>query len=200
MKISFPTFRKYVTLHHQTKERGSVLIVSLLVLVVMSIMTVSMFRNFNQQERIAGNTREKQRAFYAAQSALKYAEWWLAQGNGSPGTACTTLLDANAITPTTQVCSERLVSAAINTVPWLSAGSEIGVQFTPSTMNVSGTDQVNSYVSRPRFHISPLGLDPSGQSILYEVTAWSYGGNQNAVSVVQSVYAVKTGIINAGGL
>lgn len=200
MKYRLRTYYRSLNLHHESKESGSVLIVSLLVLVIMSIMSVSIFKNFNQQERIAGNTREKQRAFHAAQSALKYAEWWLSQGNGSPGTACTTLLDANASTPTTQVCSERLASSAINTVPWLSGGSEIGVQFTPSNMNVSGTDQINSYVSRPRFHIAPLGLDPSGQAILYEVSAWSYGGNLNAVSVVQSVYAVKTGIINAGGL
>lgn len=194
-------FSKNIRLYHfNDRERGSVLVVALLILIVMSIMAVSMFRNFGQQERIAGNTREKLRAFHAAQSALQFGESWLVQGNGSPGTVCSTLLDANAIPPTTQVCSDRLVSSLVNTIPWLASGNQIGVQFTPPTMNVAGADAVDSYVSRPQFHIAPVGLDPTGQSMLYEVTAWASGGNSAAVSVVQSVYAIKTGVINAGGL
>lgn len=200
MKNNYFNFSKHLNRSSGSKERGSVLVVSLLILIVMSIISVSMFRSFGQQERIAGNTREKLRAFHAAQSALQYGESWLAQGNGSPGTACSTLLDANASPPTTQVCSARLASGLATTVPWLSSGTEIGVEFTPPTMNTAGAGAVDSYVSRPHFHIAPVGLDPSGQSTLYEVTAWAQGGNDTAVAVVQSVYAIKTGVINAGGL
>lgn len=181
-------------------ERGVVLVVTILVLLVMTIMSISMFRSFNQQERISGNTREKLRALHAAQSTLQYGEAWLALGNGSSGSACTTLLDANAALPSTQVCSAMLGVAQINTVPWKTGGVEIGVQYTPPGMDLTGVGTANSYLTRPRFHIASMGLDASGESMLYQVTAWSQGGNASAVAVLQSVYAVKSGVINAGGL
>ena len=200
MKKAKLQFSRSNALRQAPRERGVVLVVTILILLVMTIMSISMFRSFTQQERISGNTREKLRALHAAQSTLQYGEAWLALGNGSSGSACTALLDANATLPTTQVCSDLLGSAQITSVPWKSAGAEIGVQYTPPGMDLTGAGAVNSYVTRPRFHIAPLGLDASGESMLYQVTAWSQGGNSTAVAVVQSVYAVKTGVVNAGGL
>jgi prepilin-type N-terminal cleavage/methylation domain len=71
------------------REQGFVLIASLLMLVVLTLLAVSMSRSFGLQERMAGNLREKARAFDAAQSSLSYAEWWLTRGsNASQVTAC----------------------------------------------------------------------------------------------------------------
>ena len=81
------------------KGRGFVLVTALLILLVLSLLSASMFRSFALQENIAGSTREKQRAAHSAQSALQYGEWWLAQGNGGSGAACTVLLDASAAPP-----------------------------------------------------------------------------------------------------
>ena len=72
------------------REGGLVLISSLLLLVVVTILAVGLFQNFGIQEKIAGNLREKQRALAAAEAAQEYAEWWLAQGNGSTGITCST--------------------------------------------------------------------------------------------------------------
>jgi len=200
MKKSVPQLSRTKLLRKVSRERGVVLIAAILILLVMTIMSISMFRSFNQQERISGNTREKLRAFHAAQTTLQFGESWLAQGNDTSATACTALLDANAATPTTQVCSDLLDGSQITAVPWQSGGAEIGVQYTPPNMDLTGLGAVDSYVTRPRFHIAPLGMDAAGEAMLYQVTAWSQGGNAGAVSVVQSVYAVKTGVINAGGL
>ena len=65
-------------------DRGYTLVVGLLLLVVLTLFAIGMFRSFGLQEKIAANTRDKQRALEAAQSALQYGEWWLGQGNGSP--------------------------------------------------------------------------------------------------------------------
>jgi len=47
-----------------------------------------MFRGFGLEERITGNAREKQHAFYAAQTALQYAEQQLLSPTwASPWTA-----------------------------------------------------------------------------------------------------------------
>ena len=182
-------------------EKGIVLVSAMLILVVLTILSVSMFRNYGLQERIAGNTREKQRAFNVAQSALQYGEWWLAQGNGGAGSACTSLLDANATTPTTQICSNAMTSAQTAAVPWKSASAaDFGVAYVPPNLTVASPGQVDAYSSAPRFYITPLGLDPSGKLQLYQVSAMGYGGNSTAVTVVQSVYAIKSGVVDAGGL
>ncbi|MGL1645792.1 pilus assembly PilX family protein, partial [Vibrio parahaemolyticus] len=73
---------------------------------VMTILGIAMFRTLGTQERIAGNTREKQRSMYAADSAEAYAEWWLtSQGgiNATSGVACAGLVSADA--KQTQICS-----------------------------------------------------------------------------------------------
>lgn len=51
-------------------HKGAVLIVSLMLLVVITILGVSGMRNTTLDERMAGNMRDLQLAFYAAESAL----------------------------------------------------------------------------------------------------------------------------------
>jgi type IV pilus assembly protein PilX len=194
-------FRKANAHRMMSGEKGIVLVSAMLILIVLTILSVSMFRNFGLQERIAGNTREKQRAFNASQSALQYAEWWLAQGNGGTGSTCTSLLDANATPPTTQICSNAMTSPQTSAVPWKSASAaDFGVAYLPPSLTVASPGQVNAYASAPRFYINPLGLDSSGLLQLYRVSAMGYGGNGTAVSVVESVYSIKSGVIDAGGL
>jgi len=55
-------------------ERGMALITGLLMLLVVTIIGLSMFRSYGMQEKIAGNTREKDRALNAAISAQQFAE------------------------------------------------------------------------------------------------------------------------------
>src|ERR1700692_2073183 len=73
------------------RQHGMALISGLLLLVVVTILAISMFRSFGIQARIAGNTREKQRALHAAEGAQAYAEWFLSLpggANANAGTKC----------------------------------------------------------------------------------------------------------------
>ena len=56
------------------KQRGAVLIISLIVLLLMTLIGVTSMQNSNLQERMAGNTLEMNRAFQAAEMALRQAE------------------------------------------------------------------------------------------------------------------------------
>lgn len=56
------------------KQRGSILIVSLMILVVLTMIGVSSMSSSSLQERMAGNFRDRQIAFQAAETALAYAE------------------------------------------------------------------------------------------------------------------------------
>jgi type IV pilus assembly protein PilX len=175
------------------RQRGIALITSMLLLLVVTIMAVSMFRSFGMQEKIAGNTREKQRALAAAISAQQYAEWWLSNSTAPVALACTAKV--NSIN--TQVCTNAPVN--VSNVPWMLAGAKVGVTYTPFTTNgntlsgTTGTPTTTSYYDAPVFYITDLGVPAGGSGEVYQIDAVGYGGTANAVAVVESTYMITQG-------
>jgi type IV pilus assembly protein PilX len=198
------------TLCHSRPQRqsGIVLITAMIFLLVITVLGVSMFRNFGWLERMTGYGMEKQRVLNIAQNTLQYAEWWISQGNGGAGTTCTSLLDADVSPTSVQVCSNALIStsatstqAQVSVVPWKSSdGTDLGVSYTPANVTVSSTRGAGAVAIKPRLYISPLGMDPSGVVQLYQVSAMAEGGGPDTIAVVQSVYGVKSNVIDAGAL
>jgi type IV pilus assembly protein PilX len=173
-------------------QRGVALITGLLLLLVMTLIAVAMFHGFGDQEQIAGNTREKQRALNSAVSAEQYAEWWLINGTVTPSATCNTLVTADV----GQVCSNALTNYA--TVPWTISGAQVGVSYTPFAQSQTitgpegsnGTASQGTYYGYPAFYITDLGTTNSGH--LYQVDAYGYGGSANALAEVESTYLVVT--------
>ena len=56
------------------RQSGAALIISLIILVVMTIIGVSSIQTTSLEERMAGNMRDHNLAFQAAEAALRYAE------------------------------------------------------------------------------------------------------------------------------
>lgn len=67
------------------RNHGSVLILSLMILVVLTIIGVSSMSSSGLQGRMAGNFRDREIAFQAAESALAYAESFAKDNNITPG-------------------------------------------------------------------------------------------------------------------
>lgn len=172
-----------------TQQSGFALVVSLLILVVLTLLGVSMFSNVGLQQRMASNTREKNRAFQAAQTALKYGEWWLSQsGNATQGASC------SGTTSQPRVCSNELLNST-SVLPWAS-----GTTYAPplsGQLVVSPLGGVNTYNSAPQYYIQYLETDVQTGGNYYRITAWASGGNANAVAVVQSIYLVNAGAGNS---
>ena len=173
--------------HSTRHERGMALVSALLLLVVVTILGVGMFRSFGMQEKIAGNTRERERATHAAETAQTYAEWWLSSNNGAnatPGTDCSALT-ALAV-PT--ICTN--VPTSVNITPWT-----LGVPYTPPNMTIASAGTVGAYISAPQYYISYLtgSYNSTGgtQTNAYQIDAMSYGGNTSSVAVVESTYLVS---------
>jgi len=188
------------------RQRGLVLISSLLLLLVVTILAVAIFRNFGIEEKIAGNQREKQRALHAAESAQQYAEWWLSSGLG-----VTTPVICNSVVPAAvgQVCANILPAASVANVPpgnlpWVLGGANVGVNYAPPNMQFNVAGGVNQYNATPFFYISYLGTtadsSTSNFKLLYQVDAAGFGGSANAVAVVESTYYVTTGVCDLGAL
>ena len=189
--------RRLVPIGARAHRRGFIMVVSLLILVVMTLLALAMFRSFGLQERIAGNTRDKQRAFEAAESALQYGEWWLRQGNGGSGASCAGAVDGNTLT-NMRVCSNALSNPA--DLPW-----DNRTEYVPPRMTVSAGGGVTSagdvnYAGKPGLYVQYLGLSPDGLTLLYQVNGYGYGGNADTASVVQSTYQMKSGVKDLGGL
>lgn len=176
------------------RQRGMVLVSSLLLLLVVTMIAITMFHSFGTQERIASNVREKQRALHAAESAQQYAEWWLSMGNGTTPITCGAAVTA----PAGQICDTKLADPT--NVPWVAGGAETGVIYTPPGMNVSTTVAAGTYYKAPGFYIAQVGLSPDGKTTIYQIDAVGYGARPDAVAVVESTYGVKVGVIDRGGL
>jgi type IV pilus assembly protein PilX len=176
------------------RQHGMALISGILLLLVMTILGISMFRSFGIQARIAGNTREKQRALHAAEGAQAYGEWWVSQpggGNSTMGTPCSKKVTVT--TPdTVQVCSNPITPSTLTAVPWMSQGNPVGFVYGPVGMSTTGPD---AYAQFPMFYVAYINghYDTSSgtQTSNYRVDATGYGGATNTVAVVESTYQVS---------
>jgi type IV pilus assembly protein PilX len=194
-------------LHNNAVPRtqlGIALVSSLLLLLIITLLALSMFRSFGIQGRIAGNTREKERALHAAEAAQQYAEYWLwSVGSTYTPTVCDSsannLLNAN-VGSAGQICSNPLTS--VTTVPWtynnVVGGQQVGVQYNPGlALDVQAAGAVaGSYAQIPMFYIATLGVNGNGSATIYQIDAVGYGGNSNTVAVVESTYEVGSGVNN----
>jgi type IV pilus assembly protein PilX len=166
-------------------QRGMALITSLLLLIVVTIMGVSMFRSYGIQERIAGNTRDKQRAINAAVSAQQYAETWLSTTAAPVAAVCTGPVSS----AVGQICSNALPNPLPASLPWASY-----VTYAPFTGSIDATHaSPDTYYRTPEYYITDLGANAGSPGEVYQIDAIGYGGTANTVAVVESTYLITSG-------
>ncbi|MDE1947680.1 MAG: pilus assembly protein [Burkholderiales bacterium] len=182
--------------YRPTRERGFVLITGLIFLVVLTLLGLALFRSGGMQERIAGNTREKQRALEAAESALQYGEWWVSEQNRGTGTPCTAVTNGNVVA-NMKVCSNALANPT--SLPWPAYASYQPPTMTVSTAGGLAANGDINYQAKPGVYISYLGLDSTGKAQLYQVTAFGQGGSASTAAVVQSTYKMASAVKDLGG-
>jgi len=176
-------------------QRGFVLVSSMLLLIVVTLLAVSMFRSFGVDEKIAGNTRDKQVAVQAAESAEQFAENWLAfnianNASANNGAALNDAVPAIACvgyTPSSapQVCNTALPNPS--QLPWAA-----GVNFTlpANTLPANGIALTSAPVQQPSFYIWYKGQIGS-YGYEYEIDAVGYGSSPNTVAIVDTLYVLK---------
>jgi type IV pilus assembly protein PilX len=190
---------------HARRDRGMVLITSLLLLLVVTILALAMFRGVGLENRIAGNVMDKQRAVQAATSSEDYAEQWLLNNvSNATATVCSGATFTAATTPT--ICSNTLATStdalSVLTVPWQMSGTSVGYGYDPITSGTTTlfptTGGPDSYAQAPTVYVADLGSDATyANATDYQVDAWSYGGSPGTVAVVESIYQIR--YIAAGG-
>jgi type IV pilus assembly protein PilX len=179
----------HVTQPVPKKQQGLVLVTSLLMLVVVTLLAVALFRSFGTDEKIAGNTREKQRALNAAETAEQAAEAWLQGGaGGGATTACAAPL---LIFPASQICTQTFAAQNLDptVLPWT-----MGVKYSAPTM-VTGSTGSGTYINPPQYYVAFLGAKTVSNitTSYYQIDAVGYGANANAAAVVESTYTTTAG-------
>lgn len=191
------------------RERGAILIITLMFLVLLTIVGVASISSATLEEKMAGNLREQYTAFQAAESALRDAEIDLETGIGGAGNrdaAITLGVASYFATPcsaafTNGVCLQPSPSS----VPIGAAGTyrtEIvtagGWDWTSATKTVAygtytGATALGGVFRQPRYVIEYLSekIDTTVTAPLtrhFRITARGWGANANTTVTLQTVY------------
>lgn len=158
-------------------QGGAALIVSLLMLMVMTLIGVTAMQTNLLEEKMAGNFRDTNLAFQAAEAGLRDAE-------------ADIVSRVSGLSGFNSSCSNGLCDAT-------GGLSEVWEDGTKGPNGVSlgtytGTAAIAQVACQPRYWIEGYQVWPPGSSSWknqYRITSVACGGNVNTRVVIQSVYA-----------
>ncbi len=186
------------------RQAGMVLVIAMIMLAIVALLAVHAMKGLGLGESAAGNTMDKQRAFQAAESTLRYGEWWLARraltvARRDPPVACTGVVDGNDPTRM-RVCKQPLDATSL---PWTGyttyrPGSMVVTAGGGLAANAAVVGDVN-YGASPRLYIADMGTGPY-RARTFQVSAMGFGGHASTVSIVQSSFSFSFNSIDLGAL
>jgi type IV pilus assembly protein PilX len=182
-------------------QRGYVMILSIILLLVITALSVSMAKSFFLEEGMAGNIREKNRSLAAAQAALSYAESVVSQG-GTINTACGSGDLTPSGTNTPPICTGAASIISSSSVSPLGTYFKMPTSLTSTYLAVNQTIAKDTFWAQPGAYIQYIGVVPGTGVYVYSITAYGYGATPNSVSIVSSTYevvAVTEQVNNAQG-
>lgn len=159
------------------RERGAALIVALVLLLLMTVLGVTAMRTTTLQERMAGNVRDSNLAFQAAEAGLRGGEQLL-EGAVPPFTGSNGLLLAQADAGQVAFWNSYDWAANSRTATGV-AGVHADPQYVVEELPVSLSSANGSLVE------SGGGVGEAG---FYRITARALGGSTDAIAILQTTY------------
>lgn len=174
--------------HRLRRQRGVALPIGLIILMVMTIIGVAAIQTTSLDEKMAGNETDRNRAFQAAEAALRDAESELV-GSGRKIFGLVGFTESCGSSTTAGLCYNGPAgySAPIwTTVSMTSAPSVAYHQFT----NPSDTTSFSELSARPRYLIEGFRKNVPGWGLIfyYRITARAQGASPNTVVWLQTVF------------
>jgi type IV pilus assembly protein PilX len=151
------------------QQHGAVLVVALIMLMLLSLLALSSVRSSTMEEKMAGNTRDRNKAFQAAEAAVRHC---VNQVRLNPVTIATVAPAAPTAKPVWEIAGV-----------WSGANS-VEVPF------VTNTPHTNLYAN-PRCVVENLNqtTPPSAAPIKnFRITGWAVGGSSDTTVVLQATY------------
>ena len=186
------------------RQRGSVLLISLIMLLVLTVIGITTLRTVVSQERMSANDRDSQIAFQAAELGLRDGERWInsqaelphelecisdtppCRGADFPGVFMISPVESQFDTV------GDLIAMPLN--DWTTEGESLQ---NPAYDPAQGGAPLQGVAEQPRFLIREariirdsltLGRGDETQRYLYEVTAIGVGAEQDSQRVLQSTF------------
>ncbi|NOX76096.1 MAG: pilus assembly protein PilX [Gammaproteobacteria bacterium] len=179
----------HIALHTADQQRGSVLLISLIVLLVMTLLGLSSMRTTVLEEKMAGNMRDSELAFQSAEAALRDAEQFI-----ETNIISTAAFDADGNDGLYNNNDERLWK----TIDWSAADSLEYADFDSATTVGVNVTTAPRYVIQ---HLVSVGNQAdvlnqnnygqgsgAGVTETFLITVRGTGGSDSAVVYLQSTY------------
>jgi type IV pilus assembly protein PilX len=174
-------------------QRGATLIIALLILVMIMMYGIPAAMNSTQNERMAGNTRNRDLAFQAAESALKTADSFM---NAETFLTLNPRFDPNA----DGNCSDHTngflcngESHANDAAYWRDDGTANTFDWDTANNYRTPTSTLSEVAQQPRYVVEkmPDASYPGPPAVTkhyYRVTAMGVGKDSSAVVILQAMY------------
>jgi type IV pilus assembly protein PilX len=167
---TFP-IRRRSSRRRLNSQRGVVLPVVVILMVIMAILAISGMDDTAMQERMAGNLRDRDIAFQAAESALREGEAWL---------------QANAATAAVNTSISGLQAANWDGAAPAPSGTLVGLY--PASAVISLAANPAYYVGPPELlRINPGETPPEFREV-FPVIARSLGATDTTVVILRSTF------------
>lgn len=161
------------------QQSGAVLVISLIMLLLLTLIGITGMQTTSLEEKMAGNMRDKDLAFQAAESALKAAE--------------------ASLSPTPPAFSDAGTDGFYSTASTIPTDAAIRTDsfWTSQPKHTSSVTTLGNGIAPPVYIIqqlpaacfNPGGCPPNPTSTPYKLTVRATGGSTNAVVILQAVYS-----------
>lgn len=175
-------------------QRGMTLIISLIFLVILTILGLTVTNTNSVQNRMAGNTRQRDLAFQAAEHALKAAEASISDVNSDAMKYIANVISMDPSAATVAKPNYVLLSGELHandayywkeTFDWTTTGS----------LDVTGISS-DLAAANPRYTIEQMPKsacpdDATKTCFYYRVTSHGVGKDSTAAAVLQGMFKFK---------
>jgi type IV pilus assembly protein PilX len=177
-------------------QSGVVLVISIIMLLLVTLVGLTGMQNIGLEEKMAGNMRDSNLAFQAAESALVAGE---AASLKKPVIACPGVnpvglykdSDANCDGTKETTSVWKTINWAMNSVEYPGNTDVLGNLFAKPRYIIEELDSVCRDSSGARVIVTPC-VSPNTTYKNYRITGRGTGGTESAVVLLQSTYEVKS--------
>jgi type IV pilus assembly protein PilX len=192
----------------QHSQRGVVMVIALIFLLLLTILAVSASGNSLLQERMSGGLRNAQQAQMSAETALRGAEWklWSSSGTAGAHLRCGTAVPGecyifDAANPIAAVVKFRTQAGWVTNGATTYKAASSAVDYTalangrlaenPLYMIEDMGPETPPGVSGSLHESGATGSNTSTARHIYRITARASGGNANTVRVLETTFSAK---------
>ena len=173
------------------RQRGAALITSLIILLVLTVLGVSAMSTSSLEELMAGNLRDQDLSFQAAEAALKDGERYVDSWGGMPPTATSSGTNNGLYTTDEFGLYEN---TAFNTSIWnTTVATAYGADTGIAISNLGDAQTLPMYIIEEEdFVAKDASFKAQTQregAFYYRVTARGEGASSNAVTILQTTIA-----------